>query len=138
MFHAENVGSHSTLTGGRIFQWYNGVRTNKMNAVYVRFGKALANSRVMNPRTDKYEMGVSVYEALEEFGRLRIVLPKLTRGACNQFLKDSKESAFVVTGEVIGRNTDGKIVLRSCTLVENARWWCEGVLILSNFYDYRW
>lgn len=94
---------------------------------FVRFGDPPDSGRSINSRTRCYELGVSVWEALERSGRYHIILPGFDGSALDtlsdcynaaQTLYGLKHWPIVeVAGFPAGTGSDGEPVLRGCHIV---------------------
>lgn len=81
-----------------------------------------------NGLTGEFEIGVSVYEALERDGKYQILLPRIdgtapaTLGMCFNAAQGlwgmENYPLYEVDGEVVGIGSDGEPLLKNCKVVK--------------------
>ena len=92
-----------------------------MKLIYVRFGEIPANWKSKNYLTGEYEKGISVYEALERDNNISIILPSLTGSACVTLSGVLDRPMYEVTGEYVGKGSDGELLLKNCKIVREIK-----------------
>lgn len=88
-----------------------------MKKLYIRFGDVPKNGKSKNYLTDRLEDGISVYEAIEDCGKIKILLPSLTGSACVTLSGCLDRPMYEVKGTLIGYGSDGEPVFNDCYIV---------------------
>ena len=88
-----------------------------MKKIFIRFGELppTGKSKIHNGDAGIIgeEIGVSVYEGIEEDGKIKVILPSLTPMACVSLSGCLGRKIFIVNGEKIGEGTDGEPLLKN-------------------------
>jgi hypothetical protein len=87
---------------------------------YIRFGDIPEHGYSKNHLTNEWEVGVSVYKAIEVNGRYSIILPidTLKPEVCVSLSGCLGRSVFEVEGEVIGIGSDHEPIMENCKVVK--------------------
>jgi len=91
-----------------------------MEKIFVRFGDIPKNGKskiYCGEVFEGYEKGVSVYEAIKDGDTIQILLPSLTGSACVTLSFCLERPMFEVTGEVVGKGSDGEPLLKNCKAI---------------------
>lgn len=94
-----------------------------MKVVYLRFGELPVAGRSYNRDCKKLEAGVGVWEALDEGGQYRLLLPRMKRDewqrAAIELHASHGKPCFVVTGTVLNKfGSFGETLLTDVQIVE--------------------
>lgn len=94
-----------------------------MNLVYIRFGELPIGGKSYNRERKKHEAGVGVWEAIEEGGKYRILLPRMKRdewqAAAVELHASHGKPAFLVKGKVLSKfGSFGETLLADVEIVE--------------------
>lgn len=91
-----------------------------MKKVFIRFGDIPQNGKskiYCGEVFEGYEVGVSVYEAIKDGDNIQVLMPSLTYSACVSLSGCLERPMLEVTGEVIGKGSDGEPLLKNCKRV---------------------
>jgi len=88
--------------------------------VFVRFGTLPNSGRSYNYRDNKYESGISVFNALLLHNGQVIVKPNTNYELGSLFTLMDRD-AYIVEGEVIGTGSDGEPLLRNAKIVRKLK-----------------
>ena len=93
-----------------------------MNKIYIRFGEIPLNERSNIYRNDEgivgEEIGVSVYEGINDNGKIKVIMPSLTGSACVGLSGCIKKKMYIVKGKVVGIGSDGEPLLRNIKITK--------------------
>jgi len=89
-----------------------------MKKVYIRFGKIPSSKKSLNHLTETLERGVSVYEAVDEDGKYKVILPSPTTSSCVGLSGCLERQVYLVEGNLIGEGSDREPLLENCKVVK--------------------
>jgi hypothetical protein len=94
-----------------------------MELVYLRFGTVPECGQSYNREKKKHEAGVGVWEAIDEGGKYRILLPRMKRdewqAAMIELHASHGKPCFLVTGKVLNKfGSFGETLLTDVVIVE--------------------
>jgi len=98
------------------FRYWNRNVENGEKIIYVRFGLPPAGCS-KNYLTKGNEEGISVYEAIERDGIVRIIMPNHTGSACVTLSGCLERTMYQVTGNRIGTGSDNEPLLDECQII---------------------
>ena len=87
----------------------------KIRRTFIRFGDIPDSFKSKNHLTEKLEAGVSVYDAVDIDGEIKILFPDLTYSACVSLSGVLDRPMYEVIGNVIGYGSDGEPLLSNIT-----------------------
>lgn len=86
--------------------------------VHLRCGDPPSSGASKNFLTGEMEAGISVYEGFIRDGEAFLVLPAATYSACVSMSGCIERPVYRVEGDVIGRGSDGELLLANCRVLE--------------------
>ena len=92
-----------------------------MNKIFVRFGEIPLDekSKIHCGETFVgYENGVSVYEAIKDNGKIKIIMPRLSYSACVSLSGCVERQACIVEGDLVGTGRDGEPLLKNIKTIK--------------------
>lgn len=98
-------------------RYWNRNATNGERIFYIRFGLPPESGCSKNHLNKKDEEGISVYEAIERDGKVRVIMPSHTGSACVSLSGCLERKMYEVTGDRIGTGSDGEPLLYECQII---------------------
>lgn len=99
-----------------------------MKLIYIRAGYLPKGGKSQNHLTEKYEKGISVYEAIKKSNNsIYFLLPSMNASACVglssvfQGNHGMCKPLFEVTGDRVGHGSDGEPVLKNCVITRRLK-----------------